>query len=112
MKKKKHDDSALSCSLIRRPIQRWGWLFLLPTFAAFCVGFLYPFAKGMFLSFCKFKTTSKWTWVGLKNYQRAQDALKILLRQLLPLGDLPHGDKAAAMLRQIQQDQNRVAAHG
>ena len=44
--------------------------------------------------------------------QRAQDALKILLRQLLPLGDLPHGDKAAAMLRQIQQDQNRVAAHG
>ena len=28
MKKKKHDDSALSCSLIRRPIQRWGWLFL------------------------------------------------------------------------------------
>ena len=69
MKKKKHDDSALSCSLIRRPIQRWGWLFLLPTFAAFCVGFLYPFAKGLFLSFCKFKTTSKWTWVGLKNYQ-------------------------------------------
>ena len=48
MKKKKHDDSALSCSLIRRPIQRWGWLFL---------------------SFCKFKTTSKWTWGGLKNYQ-------------------------------------------
>ncbi len=69
MKKRKHDDASLSCSLIRRPIQRWGWLFLLPTFAAFCVGFLYPFAKGLFLSFCKFKTTSKWTWVGLKNYQ-------------------------------------------
>ena len=33
------------------------------------MGFLYPFAKGLFLSFCKFKTTSKWTWVGLKNYQ-------------------------------------------
>ena len=69
MKKRKHDDASLSCSLIRRQIQRWGWLFLLPTFAAFCVGFLYPFAKGLFLSFCKFKTTSKWTWVGLKNYQ-------------------------------------------
>ena len=51
MKKRKHDDASLSCSLIRRPIQRWGWLFLLPTFAAFCVGFLYPFAKGLFLSF-------------------------------------------------------------
>lgn len=48
MKKRKHDDASLSCSLIRRPIQRWGWLFLLPTFAAFCVGFLYPFAKGLF----------------------------------------------------------------
>ena len=29
MKKRKHDDASLSCSLIRRPIQRWGWLFLL-----------------------------------------------------------------------------------
>ena len=71
MKKRKPDDASLSCSLIRRPIQHWGWLFLLPTFAAFCVGFLYPFAKGLFLSFCKFKTTSKWTWVGLRNYVKA-----------------------------------------
>ena len=52
MKKKKHDDSALSCSLIRRPIRRRGWLFLLPTFAAFCVGFLYPLAKGLPPTFC------------------------------------------------------------
>ena len=71
MKKKKHDDSALSCSLIRRPIQRWGWLFLLPTFAAFCVGFLYPFAKGLFLSFCKFKTTSDAQFIGFGNYIKA-----------------------------------------
>ncbi len=68
--KRKRDNAALNSILIRRPIQRYFWLFLLPTFAAFCVGFLYPFAKGLFLSFCKFKTTSKWTWVGLKNYQR------------------------------------------
>ena len=67
--KRKRDNAALNSILIRRPIQRYFWLFLLPTFAAFCVGFLYPFAKGLFLSFCKFKTTSKWTWVGLKNYQ-------------------------------------------
>ena len=65
---RKRDASAHSCRLITNPIRRWGWLFMLPTFAAFCVGFLYPFAKGLFLSFCKFKTTSKWTWVGLKNY--------------------------------------------
>ena len=71
MKKRKHDDASLSCSLIRRPIQRWAWLFLLPTFAAFCIGFLYPFGKGLFLSFCSFKTTSKWTFVGLQNYAKA-----------------------------------------
>lgn len=68
---RKRDASAHSCRLITNPIRRWGWLFLLPTFAAFCVGFLYPFAKGLFLSFCKFKTTSKWTWVGLANYGKA-----------------------------------------
>ena len=44
--------------------------------------------------------------------QRAQDALKIFLRQFLPLGNLPHRDEAAAMLRQIQQNQNGIAAHG
>jgi len=47
------------------------WLFLLPTFAAFCIGFLYPFLKGAFLSFCKFKLTSQWTWVGFDNYVKA-----------------------------------------
>ena len=47
------------------------WLFLLPMTAAFCIGFVYPFLKGLFLSFCKFKTTSKWTWVGLSNYVKA-----------------------------------------
>ncbi len=69
--KKQRDYSALNSKLIRRPIQRCFWLFLLPTFAAFCIGFLYPFCKGLFLSFCKFKTTSKWHWVGLDNYVKA-----------------------------------------
>ena len=44
---------------------------MLPTFAAFCIGFLYPFFKGAFLSFCKFKLTSQWTWVGFGNYIKA-----------------------------------------
>ena len=47
------------------------WLFLLPTFAAFCIGFLYPFFKGLFLSFCNFRITSQWTWTGLENYRKA-----------------------------------------
>ena len=68
---RKRDAAALSSRLIRRPIQRMVWLFLLPTFAAFCIGFLYPFLKGAFLSFCKFKLTSQWTWVGFTNYVKA-----------------------------------------
>ena len=68
---RKRDAAALSSRLIRRPIQRMVWLFLLPTFAAFCIGFLYPFLKGAFLSFCKFKLTSQWTWVGFNNYVKA-----------------------------------------
>ena len=68
---RKRDAAALSSRLIRRPIQRMVWLFLLPTFAAFCIGFLYPFLKGAFLSFCKFKLTSQWKWVGFDNYVKA-----------------------------------------
>ncbi|NLL63616.1 MAG: sugar ABC transporter permease [Ruminococcaceae bacterium] len=56
---------------MRRPIQRYVWLFLLPTFAAFCVGFLYPFFKGFYLSFCKFRITKDATFVGLENYKIA-----------------------------------------
>ena len=45
MKLPKHrrDEAALNSRLIRRPIKRMVWLFLLPTFGAVCIGFLYPF---------------------------------------------------------------------
>ena len=62
MLKRRRDPAAVNSRLIRRPIQRMFWLFLLPMTGAFCIGFVYPFLKGLFLSFCKFKTTSKWTW--------------------------------------------------
>lgn len=68
---KKRDNAALNSKLIRRPVQRLYLVFLAPTFTAFCLGFLYPFVKGIFLSFCRFKTTSKWTWVGFDNYVSA-----------------------------------------
>ena len=65
MKLPKHrrDEAALNSRLIRRPIKRMVWLFLLPTFGAFCIGFLYPFFKGLFLSFCNFRITSQWTCI-------------------------------------------------
>ena len=64
-------DGSMNSRLIRRPIQHWAWLFLLPTFAAFCVGFVWPFLQGLFLSFCKFKITSNWSWVWFDNYKKA-----------------------------------------
>lgn len=69
--KRKRDTSAVTSKLIRRPIRRWCPLFLLPMTAAFCVGFVYPFFKGFYLSFCKFRTTSNATFIGLGNYIKA-----------------------------------------
>ena len=70
-RKKTRDTAALNSWLVRRPIQRMVWLFLLPTFAAFCIGFLYPFLQGIYLSFCKFRLTSDASWTGLSNYKTA-----------------------------------------
>ncbi len=56
---------------LKRPIQRCFPIFLLPTVAAFCIGFVYPMLKGIYLSFCKFRITSDATWVGLENYFKA-----------------------------------------
>ncbi len=57
--------------MISRTVRKTFPLFLLPTVVAFCIGFIWPFLQGLFLSFTKFKTTSKWTWVGLDNYVKA-----------------------------------------
>ena len=67
----KHDSTAVNSDMIRRPIQRWAPFFILPMVAAFLLGFVWPFFHGLFLSFCQFKTTSNWTWVGLENYGKA-----------------------------------------
>ena len=67
----KTTNSSLSSPLIRRPIQRLFPIFLLPTFVAFCIGFIYPFGKGIYLSFCKFTTTSNAKWIGFDNYIKA-----------------------------------------
>ena len=65
---KKVDRAGVNSVLIRRPIQRVGWLFLLPTFAAFIIGFIWPFVQGIYLSFCKFATVNDAEWIGLGNY--------------------------------------------
>lgn len=70
-KNKKSHDSGTNSTLLRNSIRKWWFLFLLPTFAAFCMGFIYPFGQGIFLSFCKFKRISKTTFVGFDNFVRA-----------------------------------------
>ena len=69
--KKRAKVRAVNSELIRKPIQRKFYIFLLPTFIAFCIGFLWPFLQGIYLSFCSFTTTSDAHFVGLANYASA-----------------------------------------
>lgn len=85
MKKKKkyvkRDPNALSSDLIVNPIKRKVWLFLIPTFVCFVIGFVWPFASGVYLSFCQFRLIRealfitldkvKDVWTGFSNYARA-----------------------------------------
>ena len=67
MKKKKTGNR----NLIKNNIRRWAPLFLWPMLIAFIIGFVWPFCQGLFLSLTKFKTTSKWDFVGFENYVKA-----------------------------------------
>lgn len=48
--------------------KKWWPVFVLPTLAAFVIGFIIPFFEGLYLSFCKFTTINKASWVGISNY--------------------------------------------
>ena len=52
-------------------MKKWWPVFLLPTFAAFVIGFIIPFVQGVYLSFCKFQTINKTTFIGVSNYVKA-----------------------------------------
>ncbi len=55
---------------MEKSIKKYFPIFVLPTFAAFIIGFLAPFIYGVFLSFCKFTTVADFKWVGIQNYTR------------------------------------------
>lgn len=55
---------------MNRTVRRYFPIFLLPTFIAFVVGFIVPFALGLYLSFCKFTTVTDASFVGLSNYKQ------------------------------------------
>ena len=55
---------------MEKTVRRYWPLFVVPTLAAFIIGFIVPFVQGLYLSFCKFTTISNAEWVGLENYIR------------------------------------------
>lgn len=56
---------------MEKAVRKYWPIFVLPTAAAFCVGFLYPFVQGLYLSFCSFITIDRPKFIGLQNYKYA-----------------------------------------
>ena len=53
---------------MEKTIKKYFPVFVLPTMLAFVLGFVAPFALGIYLSFCKFTTVTDARWVGISNY--------------------------------------------
>ena len=68
LKHKTKDISAYDSKLVRRPLQKYAGLFLLPTVAAFSIGFVWPFLWGLYLSLFNFRTLSFKEFIGLDNF--------------------------------------------
>ncbi len=56
---------------MEKNIKKYWPLFVIPTIAAFAIGFLIPFLLGIYLSFCEFRTVTDSQFVGLSNYIKA-----------------------------------------
>lgn len=56
---------------MEKALRKWFPVFVLPTLAAFCVGFIWPFIQGIYLSFCQFITVDNAKFVGISNYIKA-----------------------------------------
>lgn len=71
MKNRRRSASAVQNRSQRRAIQKFSILFLWPTVLAFCIGFVWPFLQGLYLSFFRFKTLRFLTFTGFDNYVKA-----------------------------------------
>ena len=56
---------------MNKTLKKYFPIFVLPTLAAFTIGFIVPFVEGIYLSFCKFTTVNNAKWVGISNYVTA-----------------------------------------
>ena len=57
--------------IMEKAIRKYWPVFVLPTMAAFMIGFIVPFIEGIYLSFCKFVTIGDASFVGFRNYMDA-----------------------------------------
>ena len=71
MKKKNKFIGSSNKNLLARTISRWFPLFMLPTVVAFCIGFVWPFIQGIYLSFCDFMVPKDAEFIGFENYVKA-----------------------------------------
>lgn len=56
---------------MEKTIKKYFPIFVLPTLAAFMIGFIVPFAEGVYLSFCQFTTVNNAEFIGIGNYIKA-----------------------------------------
>ncbi|MCI2056793.1 MAG: sugar ABC transporter permease [Oscillibacter sp.] len=56
---------------MEKTLKKYFPVFVLPTLAAFIIGFIIPFGEGLYLSFCRFTTVNNAKWTGISNYVRA-----------------------------------------
>lgn len=54
---------------MQKNYKKYFLIFIFPALLAYTVAVIIPFFIGIYLSFCKFKTISGATWVGLANYK-------------------------------------------
>ena len=55
----------------KESIKKHFLLFMGPVLAAFCIGFVWPFIQGIYLSFCQFRLIKDAKFIGLANYAKA-----------------------------------------
>ncbi|MGI5931686.1 MAG: carbohydrate ABC transporter permease [Eubacterium sp.] len=53
---------------MEKALKKYSPIFVIPTLAAFVIGFIIPFIEGLYLSFCRFTTVGNAQFVGVKNY--------------------------------------------
>ena len=56
---------------MEKAVKKYWPIFLVPTMAAFLIGFIIPLIEGIYLSFCNFTTIKDAKFVGIQNYIEA-----------------------------------------